>query len=234
MTDRLALDAVVRGELGTSASKRIRKDSMIPAVIYGGKDDNVFVSLPKKEMDKLYLSHNLYTTIIDLNVDGKIYNVLPYQIDLHPISDLPRHIDLIRVQEGKPTKVRVRLLFSGIEKSPGMKKGGYLNIIHRRLELLCDSEKIPHSITVNVSKLKMGDKIRVSAIRLPEGAKPAYKKDEIVATVTGRGGKQEEEDFAPVAPVGEEKKEEKADEKQNGEEKKEEKKNEKKEGNRGK
>ena len=218
MTDRLTLDAVVREDLGTTSSKRIRKDNMVPAVIYGGKGENIFVSLPKKEIDKLYLSGNLFTTIIDLKVGGKTHSVLPYQIDLHPISGLPRHYDLMRVQEGKPSKVRVRLLIEGREKSPGIKKGGYLNIIHRRVELLCDVEKIPHTVTANASKLNVGDKIRISDIKLPEGVKSAYKTDVIIATVTGRGGKKDEEETANGAPAAEE-----GNGEAKGEEKKEEK-----------
>ncbi|MFC1659556.1 50S ribosomal protein L25/general stress protein Ctc [Pseudomonadota bacterium] len=194
MTDRLSINGAVRAELGTPASKRIRKDNMIPAVIYGGKEKNQFISLPKKEINKLYLTGNLFTTILDININGKTISVLPHEIDNHPVNNTPRHIDLVRIEAEKLVKAKVLLKFMGRERSPGIKKGGYLNIIYRRLELMCNPENIPHIISINIGKMIIGNKVKISNLQLPEGVVPASKKDLIIASMIGRKKEKEEEE----------------------------------------
>jgi len=196
MTDKLSIEVAPREKLGTAESGRIRKDNMIPAVIYSGKGENEFISLPKKEIDKLYLMGNLFTTILEINLKGRKQNVLARELDIHPVYGTPRHIDFTRVEKDKPLKAKILLKFEGRERSPGIKRGGYLNIIYRRLDLIYDSEKIPNTISVNIDGMKIEDKIKMSDLELPDGVKLSSKKDLIIATMTGRGGKKSNDDSA--------------------------------------
>lgn len=198
MVNFLTLNGSIRKNLGSGNTNRLRKEGNIPAVIYGNNgEDNIYIYLAKKDFDKEYLKGNIEIRPIELNIDGKKYQVLTYQIDLDPITDLPRHIDFINIKDKKEVKVYVPVKFIGKEKAPGLKRGGFLNILKRKIQLYVDPLNIPAEIEVFVDAMHIGSKIKINDIKLPNNAKVVDKTNFNIVTVTGRG--KSTDDVQPVA-----------------------------------
>ena len=188
MVNYLTLDGSIRKDLGSANTRRLRKEGKIPAVIYGVNGaENTYISISKKDFDKEYLKSNIELRPIELNIDGKKFKVLTYQIDLDPITDLPRHVDFNNLEGKKEAKIYVPVNYLGREKSPGVKKGGFLNILKRKIECLCPIDNILQCIDIDVSKMHIGSKIRSTDIVLPNGIKFTNKKVFDICSVTGRG-----------------------------------------------
>lgn len=198
MVEFLTLNGSIRKDLGSSNTNRLRKEGYTPAVIYGTNgSDNLYISIAKKDFDKEYLKGNIETKPIELTVDGKKYQVLTYQIDIDPLTDLPRHIDFINIKDKKEVKVYVPVNFIGKEKAPGLKRGGFLNILKRKIQLYVDPMNIPASIDVYVDTMHIGSKIKINDIKLPDNVKVVDKTNFNIVTVTGRG--KSTDDAAPQA-----------------------------------
>lgn len=198
MVEFLTLNGSIRKDLGSSNTNRLRKEGYTPAVIYGTNgSDNLYISIAKKDFDKEYLKGNIETKPIELTVDGKKYQVLTYQIDIDPLTDLPRHIDFINIKDKKEVKVYVPVKFIGKEKAPGLKRGGFLNILKRKIQLYVDPMNIPASIDVYVDTMHIGSKIKINDIKLPDNVKVVDKTNFNIVTITGRG--KSTDDAAPQA-----------------------------------
>jgi len=194
------LKAQKRESTGSKVVKKIIREGFIPAIIYGTKE-NQNVSVNLKDFETLYFKTLAFTTVVELDIDGKKTKVIAHQIDTDPVTDRPIHIDFFNCDDDKNIRVKTRLNFIEKDKSPGLKKGGFLNVVLRRVDLICDSAAIiPHVLDVNASKLHLGNKLTASNIPLPSGAKFFNKGEFLVASITGRGKSSEE---APVegAPV---------------------------------
>ncbi len=188
MTEIVKLDGNIRTSFGSSSTKKLRKNDRLPAVIYGENGvDNIFIDIDIKAFEKEYFKGGVETKIFEIKTDKETYNLLCYQIDLDPVSDRPRHLDFISVKGKKQIKVLVPLKFINSEKSPGLKRGGYLNIMYRKLQVLCDPKNIPSSIEIDCSSLRLKQSIKISNLKLPEGVKAASKKDLMLARIIGRG-----------------------------------------------
>lgn len=188
MTEIVKLDGNIRTSFGSSSTKKLRKNDRLPAVIYGENGvDNIFIDIDIKAFEKEYFKGGVETKIFEIKTDKETYNLLCYQIDLDPVSDRPRHLDFISVKGKKQIKVLVPLKFINSEKSPGLKRGGYLNIIYRKLQVLCDPKNIPSSIEIDCSSLRLKQSIKISNLKLPEVVKAASKKDLMLARIIGRG-----------------------------------------------
>lgn len=199
MVNFLTLNGSIRKDLGSANTNRLRKEGFIPAVIYGDNgDENIYISVSKRSFDKEYLKGAIQIRPIELDVDGKKYKILTYQIDLDPVTDLPRHIDFINMEGKKEVKAYVPTSFLGREKSPGIKKGGFLNVLKRKIQFYVDPMNIPASVEIIVSNMHIGDKIKINDITLPAGTKPVDKTNFNVCTITGRG-KSTSEDVASAA-----------------------------------
>ena len=144
-----SLEANIRENSTKGQLNVIRDKGDVPAIIYGGKDQNQKVSISKKLLKALIEKENFLSNIISLNIDGKPQNVLPREIKYHILSDEPTHVDFLRVIPGVKIKIEVPVTFINHEKSPGLKRGGVLNIVRRKIELKCPSEKIPESIIID-------------------------------------------------------------------------------------
>ncbi len=191
MSIKLDLNANIREKLGSSESRRIRKSGNIPAIIYN-KGVNTQISVPSKEFEKEYFKGNIFTTLITLIIKGKKQEVVVNKIDIDPVKDIPSHITFIKAED--IVKARVRVKFFNKEKSPGIKKGGFLNIIKRKVDLLCPANEIPEEIKVNVSKMKVGDNLKSSDLDIPKNTSFTIKdRDFTIASITGRGSKEEED-----------------------------------------
>lgn len=197
----VVLKAEKREALGSSASKKIKRLGRIPAVIYS-KNGNVNLSLDTREFEQEYFKGTTLTTVIELDLAGKKTKVIAHKVELDPVSDRPVHIDFLSCEEAKQVRAKPKLLFVNQDKSPGLKKGGVLNIVLRRVEVLCDGEKsIPQSLEVDVGTLHVGHKFRADKLKLAAGVKLAKKGNFLIASITGRG-KSEEEKAAEAAAAG--------------------------------
>ncbi|MDR0423647.1 MAG: 50S ribosomal protein L25/general stress protein Ctc [Rickettsiales bacterium] len=180
------LNGSIRTEFGSAGASRLRKSGFIPAIIYGEKE-NTFISVIKKDFDKEYLKGGIGVRIIELNIDNKKQNVLAYQIDLDPLSDLPRHIDFVSIDGKNEVKTSVPIRYVDAGKSPGIKKGGFLNVLKRNLQLFVNPKEIPQFIEINVGALHIGSKIKINDVKLPDGVRPVGKENFNICSITGRG-----------------------------------------------
>jgi len=162
----------------------LRINGNVPAVVYGGSEKNQKIFLSKKNIKNLIEKENFLSNIISLNLDGKSENVLPKEIVWDPITDEPIHIDFLRIIKGVKVILEIPVKFINIEKSPGLKRGGVLNIVRRKVELKCPAENIPTELVVDLDNLDIGSSIKISSIKLPENVTPIIQgRDFVVATV---------------------------------------------------
>ena len=168
-----------RGEINT-----LRKNGSVPAIIYGGKEENQKISLSKKEIKILIDKENFLSNVIALNLDGKTQNVLTREIIFDTVSDEPIHVDFLRIVKGSKIILEIPVKFINNEKSPGLKRGGVLNIVRRKVELRCPTENIPTELVVDLEGLDIGASVKISSIKLPENVSPTIQgRDFVVATV---------------------------------------------------
>ncbi|MBM3579621.1 MAG: 50S ribosomal protein L25/general stress protein Ctc [Alphaproteobacteria bacterium] len=190
-----------REQLGKSSARKIKNAGRIPAIIYSDKG-NVNLSLDAREFEGEYLKGNLPVSVIELELAGKKVKVIAHKIELDPVSDRPVHVDFLGCADAKAIRAKPRLVFINQEKSPGLKKGGVLNIVLRRVEVVCEGEKsIPEKIEVDIGALHISNKVRAADLKLPSGVKLVKKDNFLVASITGRG-KSEEEKAAATPEAG--------------------------------
>ena len=179
-----SLDANIRDNSTKGQLNAIRNTGNVPAIIYGGKGDNQKISISKKILKALIEKENFLSNIITLNIDGKSQNVLPREVKYHIISDEPTHVDFLRVLPGVKIKIEVPVNFINHEKSPGLKRGGVLNIVRRKVELKCPSEKIPENLTIDLDGVDIGESFKISSIKLDNEVVPTIKgRDFVIATL---------------------------------------------------
>ena len=172
-------DNKTKGELNA-----IRNNGAVPAIIYGGKNETQKVSISKKTLKNLIEKENFLSNIITLNVDGKPQNVLPREVKYHILSDEPTHVDFLRILPGVKIKIEVPVNFINHEKSPGLKRGGVLNIVRRKVELKCPSEKIPESLTIDLDGVDIGESFKISSVKLDSEVTPTIQgRDFVIATL---------------------------------------------------
>lgn len=196
----VVLKAEKREKLGSSAARKIKREGRIPAVIYSA-NGNVNLSLDAREFEQEYFKGIALTSVVELELGGKKLKVIAHKVELDPVSDRPAHVDFLACEANKPVRAKPKLVFVNQEKSPGLKKGGFLHIVLRKVEVLCESGKaIPEKIEVDVGLLHVGNKIRATNLALPAGIKLSKKGNFLIASVIGRG-KSEEEAAAAAAPT---------------------------------
>jgi len=200
-----SLDANIRDNSTKGQLSAIRVAGNVPAIIYGGKDQNQKISISKKLLKVLLDKENFLSNIITLNVNGKSQNVLPREVKYHIISDEPIHVDFLRVLPGVKIKIEVPVNFINHEKSPGLKRGGVLNIVRRNVELKCPSEKIPENLTIDLNDVDIGQSFKISSIKLdPEVVPTIQGRDFVIATLAARTVMKEPEKPAEATAEGEE------------------------------
>jgi large subunit ribosomal protein L25 len=188
----IVLKAEVREQVGSLASKKIKRQGLIPAVIYS-KDKNINISLDSRDFEQQFFKGVTLTSVIDLEIGGKKTRVIAHKIELDPVSDRPVHIDFMLCENNKPIRAKPKINFSNQDKSPGLKKGGFLHIVARSLEVLCEGEKsIPQFIEADVSSMHVGNKFRAENLKLPSGVTLLKKGNFLIASIIGRGKSEEE------------------------------------------
>lgn len=192
------LKAELRERVGKGSSRELRRNGLIPAVIYGDKQEPISIALPNKEVTLRIHAGGFMTTIATIDVDGKKISVLPKDYQLDPVRDFTMHVDFLRVGKNTEVNVAVPVHFVNETKSPGIKVGGVLNIVRHDVELHCPADSIPEFLTVDLSGLKIGDSVHISQIKLPEGVRPLIgDRDFTVATIVApAGGTSGDEDTA--------------------------------------
>tara|TARA_B100001057_G_scaffold379816_1_gene385429 strand:+ start:311 stop:1033 length:723 start_codon:yes stop_codon:yes gene_type:complete len=179
-----SLDANVRDNSTKGQLNAIRNSGNVPAIVYGGKDLNQKISISKKLLKNFIEKENFFSNIISLNVNGKPQNVLPREIKYHVLSDEPIHVDFLRVVPGVKIKIEIPVNFINHDKSPGLKKGGVLNIVRRKVELKCPSEKIPENLVLDLDGIDIGESFKISSVKLdPEVVPTIQGRDFVIATL---------------------------------------------------
>ena len=178
------LKATKRTTTSTGQINKLRSDGFIPAILYGGKKKNISISLKKLHLQDIIKTETFMSKVVDLDIDGNLEKVLPKDITYDPVSDEPIHIDFMRIVKGSRLVLEVPVKFINHDKSPGLKKGGVLNTVRRKVELKCPAENIPYEIVVNLDNTKIGTSIKISSVKLPENVIPTITdRDFVVATV---------------------------------------------------
>ena len=178
------LDANIRNTKTKGELSSLRNNGSVPAIIYGGEAQNEKISISKKLLKTLIEKENFLSSIVTLNVDGKPQNVLPREIKYHIITDEPIHVDFLRVVKGVKIRIEVPVQFINHEKSPGLKRGGVLNIVRRKVELRCPSEKIPENLVIDLDGVDIGESFKISSINLETDVTPTIRgRDFVIATL---------------------------------------------------
>jgi large subunit ribosomal protein L25 len=170
MSDTLNLPAETRERAGKGASRELRRSGRVPAVVYGGNEEPLSIHVEEKELRRQLGTGHFFNSIVEVEVGGKKVRTLPKDVAFHPVSDRPLHADFLRVSKDAKVHVNVPVVFINEENSPGLKKGGVLNIVHHSLDLVVEADKIPDEITIDVTGLDVGDSIHINSIKLPAGA----------------------------------------------------------------
>ena len=179
-----SLDASIRDNKTKGQLNSIRNSGDVPAIIYGGKEENQKITVSKKILKSLIEKENFLSNILTLNLNGKTQNVLPREVKYHIISDEPTHVDFLRVLPGVKIKIEVPVNFINHDKSTGLKRGGVLNIVRRKVELKCPSEKIPESLTIDLEGVDIGESFKISSIKLDSEVVPTIQgRDFVIATL---------------------------------------------------
>jgi large subunit ribosomal protein L25 len=195
-----SLEANTRNTKSKGDIRSLRLAGNIPGIIYGGTEQNQKITILKKTLKFLIGKENFLSNIITLNLDGKLQNVLPREITYNVISDEPTHIDFLRVVPGVKIRIEVPVQFINHEKSPGLKRGGVLNIVRRKIELKCPSEKIPEAIVIDLEGIDIGESFKISSVKLEDGVAPTIiGRDFVIATLAAPTVMKEPEKPAEVA-----------------------------------
>ena len=180
----LSLDANTRNNKTKGELSIIRGSGDVPAIIYGGKNENEKISISKKLLKSTIEKENFLSNIIILKVNGKDQNVLPREVVYDVLTDEPIHVDFLRVVPGVKIRIEVPVVFINHEKSPGLKRGGVLNIVRRKVELKCPSEKIPEKLTLDLDGIDIGESFKISSVKLESEVLPTIQgRDFVIATL---------------------------------------------------
>ncbi|MCT8971941.1 50S ribosomal protein L25/general stress protein Ctc [Microbaculum marinisediminis] len=197
MSATVSLKAAARERVGKGAARAERRAGRIPAVIYGGKESATPITLDHKEIALKIKGGHFLTTVFEIDVDGKKVRALPRDFQLDPVKDFPVHVDFLRLTKGATIAVEIPVNFVNEEESPGIKRGGVLNVVRHEIEVNAPADAIPDEIVADLTGLDIGDSLHISAIALPEGVTPTITdRDFTVATVAAPAALKSEEEAA--------------------------------------
>jgi large subunit ribosomal protein L25 len=200
----IVLNVQVRERTGTGGARAARREDMVPGVLYGGPRGAVPISVRRNEFRKALYTGKLLGHLVRLQYGEESQPVIARDVQFHPVTDEPMHFDLFRVDEHQLIKIAVAVRFENEEDSPGMKRGGALNVVRHDVELWAPADRIPDGIVADLTGLDIGDQVRMSSIKLPEGVEPAVTgRDFVIATVTGSSAMASEEAAAEGAETAE-------------------------------
>ena len=194
MSETLTLSAETRERAGKGASRAMRREGRVPAVVYGNKQEALAIHLEEKALIKAMANGHFMNTVVMIDGVGEAVRALPKDVQFHPVNDRPLHVDFLRIGEHTTVHVNVPVVFTNEENSPGLKRGAVLNVVAHELELICDAAEIPDQIEISLEGLDVGDSIHISSVALPQGAKVAHgESDFTVATIVAPSALKSEE-----------------------------------------
>ncbi len=197
------LKANKREKSGTGAARAVRREGKVPAVIYAKGKDLAHVSIPARELTLEYQRGRFFSRIVEIDVDGKKFNVLPQEIQFDQVKDFPLHADFLAVEAKSRIKVSVPVEFANQDKSPGIKRGGILNAVRRAIEVYTDANAIPEKFVADLNGLQIGGNVKWHNIKAPEGVEPVIKgRDFTIATIAGRMAEEEVAATTDAAAAG--------------------------------
>ena len=200
MSDQLTLPAETRDRAGKGASRALRREGRVPAVVYGEKKEPLSIHVEEKLLNKMLSTGHFMNSIVMIDVGGKATRTLPKAVDFHPVTSAPVHVDFLRIGEHSKVTVAVPVRFDNEEGSPGLKRGGVLNVVQHELELTCDAAHIPSEIHIPLDGLEIGDSIHISQVNLPQGVTAANQDEDFtVATIVAPSAMKSEEEETATA-----------------------------------
>ena len=189
-----AIEAQNRTANGTGGARATRREGLVPGVVYGNKQENQYISIDPRSISKELYKPGFFSRLFALVVDGKTQQVLAKDIQLHPVTDAPMHIDFLRVAKDAKIHVNIPVHVINDDKAPGVKKGGIVNIVHHTLEVICPADSIPSEITVDLAGLEAGHAVHLTDIKLPKGVSAAHPdRDNTLVSIVAPGGGVKEE-----------------------------------------
>lgn len=194
MSQSTTLKAEARERVGKGSARAIRRDGKIPAVIYGDKQAPIAITVSAKEIFYRIYGGGFSTTVLDIEVDGKIIRALPKDYQLDVVKDVPLHVDFLRIGKNSVVTVNIPVHFENEELSPGLKRGGVLNVVRHEVEVHCPANAIPEHLVVDLTGTDLGDSIHISSVKLPKGVVPVITdRDFTIATIATPAGLKSEE-----------------------------------------
>ncbi|NBR39763.1 MAG: 50S ribosomal protein L25/general stress protein Ctc [Alphaproteobacteria bacterium] len=204
MSETIQMSATKRDRAGKGSARAARRSGLIPAVIYGGKTAPETININDNSFRKLMSQPGIMSHVIALDVEGKTTNVLPRDIQFHPVTDAPLHVDFLRITASSTVMVMVPVVFTNEDASPGLKGGGVLNIVRHEIEMSCSATSIPESLTVDLTGTEIGDSVHISAVSLPENTQPTITdRDFTIATIAAPTVEVEVEETVEEETAGE-------------------------------
>jgi large subunit ribosomal protein L25 len=205
MSDTLTLPAETRERAGKGASRALRREGRVPAVVYGGNEAPLAIHVEEKELRRQLGTGHFFNSVVEVEVGGNRFRTLPKDVAFHPVTDRPLHADFLRLSKDSKVHVAVPVRFVNEAASPGLKRGGVLNIVRHELELVCEADKIPDDIQIDVTGFDVGESIHISHVTLPAGSVSAITgRDFTIATIVAPSGlKSEEGDTTKTEAEGE-------------------------------
>ncbi len=209
MPEIINLSAEPRLHAGKGAARATRRSGRVPGIVYGDGKDPMLISLEPRELGRVLARPALYATLVDIAVDGATLRTLPRDVQYHPVSDAPLHVDFMRVAAGAQVTVTVPVFFINHERSGGLRRGGILNIVRHGIDMVCSVDAIPDRLVVDLDGLDIGDSIHIGAVTMPENARPVIQaRDFTIASIAASSAVKEEAaqaaQAAAVAPSAEE------------------------------
>ena len=203
MSEQLTLSAETRERAGKGASRALRRDGRVPAVVYGGNEEPLSIHLEEKTLMKALSGGHFMNSVVMIDAGAAPVRTLPKDVQFHPVTDRPLHVDFLRISEHATVTVAVPIRFVDEDKSRGIKRGGVLNAVRHELELVCDAAEIPEEIHISLAGLDIGDSLHISAVTLPKGTQSAITdRDFTIATVVAPSGVKSEAAEAAAAAAG--------------------------------
>lgn len=204
MAEAIELKAWTRGRTGTGGARAVRREGRIPGIIYGGNDEPLNIALETKAVSKQIQTGHFQSTVYMIDMDGTKIRAIPRDVQVDPVRDFPIHVDFLRLAKNASVDVDVPVHFLNEAASPGLKRGGVLNVVRHEITLVCPADRIPDSIEIDLTGMDIGDSIHISSVTLPEGAVPTITdRDFTVATIAGRGADEAAEEAAEEEEEGE-------------------------------
>ena len=200
MSDALTLPAEARERAGKGASRALRREGRVPAVIYGGKEEPTMIHVEQKELVRQLMTGHFMNSIVQIELGGEKIRTLPKDVALHPVTDRPTHVDFFRLSKDAKVEVSIPVVFTNENASPGLKKGGVLNVVRHEIDLVCEADKIPGEIEISVEGKEVGDSIHISEVSLPAGSESAITdRDYTIATLVAPSALKKSEDESAEA-----------------------------------